>query len=249
MLPDTINNTPAPGTPVDSQTNMDLQKWMAEIWAIQRHASYSFVEDFDGPDLSQWLSGGTSFVNHHFASSGSAANWVGGFDDTAKNSVGAVRFNHAATNANTMVSPGGIALSQSDLYLTARLRVPQMGGTNSSVFFGLYDFAGTSSQLLLMFNPTLNGNSNWWLQYGLTASVLKSDTGVARGTTNQQIIDIARTAGVITVAFDGAAPALSISPTPFSLTLCQHAINASAQTSGTTEAIVDYYKLWARTAR
>jgi hypothetical protein len=244
-LPDTINTTYVQGTTpeIQAQDLNDLQKWLAEAWAIQRHASYSFVEDFDGTD-----SGATSFTNNHFSSSGAANNWVGGFDDSAQNSVGAVRFNHGFTQANTLLSPNWIALGQSDLWLTARLRIPQIGGANSSVFFGLYDFGGTTSQLLMIFNPTLNGNSNWWLWYGLSASSLKADTGVARGTTTQQIIDVVRTAGVITVAINGSQVA-SVSPSPFNLTFCQHAINAAANTSGTTEAIVDYYKVWARTAR
>jgi hypothetical protein len=248
-LPDTINQSYAPGTPWTSQDMNDLQKWTAEQWSIIRHAGYSFREDFDGTDLGA-LAGAASFNSTNFASGGTAANNFALVDDTANNSSGAVQFNHVAPNVNSLTSNASLlAFGQSDLYMTARLRVPSLGGANSTVRVGLLDFAGTNNSLQMVYNPTVNGNANWWLHYGVTAALTKVDTGVAPATSVQQIIDVVRTAGVITVAFNNAAPAVTASPSPFNLDKVQHMINCNATTSGTTNCIVDYYKLWSRTPR
>src|SRR5204862_369680 len=98
------------------------------------------------------------------------------------------------------------------------------------------------------YSPTVNGNGNWWLHYGLSSAPTTVDTGTAPGTTGQQVVEVARVGGVLVVLIDGAQKATA-SPSPFSVDGVSHLINCDAETSGTTNCIVDYYKMWARTAR
>jgi hypothetical protein len=241
-LPDTINTTYVPGSTPEIQALdlNDTQKWgCVETWAIFRHASLLINEDFTCPSLAA-----AGVTTPNFTDGGAAPVWAF-FDDSANGASGAVRFNFAATNIQSLTNNvHTLALGQGDLWLTARCRVPSIGGNNSNVSFGLLT-VGTNV-LTMNYNPTVNGNSNWWLWYGATPT--KVDTGVAVATSSHQKIDIVRTAGLIQVFIDDVQK-ISTSPTPFSLDGNYPIINGNASTSGTTTCVFDYFKLWARTAR
>lgn len=234
-LPDTINNSPVPGMAIDSATNADLQKWMVEIWAIVRHASYSLNQDFEGPNL-----GSGSFKTEKFAEGGTATFAI--VSDSANGASGAIQWTHAATQASALLTAGTLAFGQGDIYFTCRCRVASIGAGSSYVKFGL---TGGTNEIEIVYDPSVNGNSNWWLHYGSGPTTV--DTGIAASST-YQVIDVIRTSGVLTVVIDGD-PVATASPSPFDMDGGFATIACNADTSGTTNAYFDYFKCWARTAR
>lgn len=201
-------------------------------------ASLKIEEDFIGPNTAA-----SGFANATFFG-GSIWSLA---DDSANGASGCIEFNHASSQSDALFTGSALALGTSDLWMSLRLRVPAIGGANSYVKIGLAPLV--SGQLLwLVYSPTINGNSHWWLHYGTAALPTTLDTGTAVSTSTYQRMDVVRLSGVLYV-FNNGSQVATASPSPFSLDGILGQIACNAATAGTTTAFFDFYKLWAKTGR
>jgi hypothetical protein len=241
-LPDTINTTYIPGGPplIQAQDLNDLQTWTKEAWSIIRHASVWIDEDF----VSTLAASGVT--TRHFTDSavGDVFSLV---NDAANGANGAAQWSYPAGHASGLTNRDGtFAFGQSDIYYECRCRVPSIGGSGSNVQFG--PAGGLGNVFFLNYNPSANGNSNWWLNYGPVGGPTKVDTNIAVATSSYQKISVIRTAGVITVLNNGNQ-GVTLSPAAFNIDGGFVTIAGATQTSGTTTFFCDYFRLWSRTAR